>query len=194
MNPLKTLKESTLELKNVYSAAIIAMLLALRVVLGMFANATLPMFGNMIKISPAFLAIVLAGSMFGPVAAGLVGALGDVLSFLLMPAGGAFFPGFTISGLLTGLIYGFALYHRKITIPRVIIAWVVNMLAVETFLAALWLWMLNGYTADYTVYLSARFISVAVKCIPEILLIYLVTKLAEKFIPKNIGYKNRKAK
>ena len=107
------------------------MLLALRVVLGMFANATLPLFGNAIKISPSFLPIVMAGALFGPVPAMLVGALGDVLSYLIAPTAGGFFPGFTVSGALTGLIYGFALYNRKITLPRAAVSWAVNTLVVK---------------------------------------------------------------
>ena len=180
MNPLTKCKQSLFECKNVYSLAAIAMLLALRVVLGIFANTTLPMFGNTIKLSAAFLPIALAGAMFGPVPAAMIGALGDVISYVVAPTGGAFFPGFTLSGLLTGLIYGFALYKNQVTLPRVIIGWAVNMLVVETFLAAYWLWMLYGYSADYTVYLSARFISQAVKCVPEILLIFALGKLTSK--------------
>lgn len=181
MSPLKTFVDSAKELKKIYSLAAIAMLLALRVVLGMFANATLPMFGGTVKISGAFLPIAIAGAMFGPIPAALVGALGDVVSFLIAP-GGAYIPGFTISGALTGLIYGFALYKDRITVPRVIIAWMINMLAVETFLAAFWFYIFfnPGYETPYTVFLSTRFISVAVKCIPEILLIFGVGKLTAK--------------
>lgn len=177
---LTKFKHSLFEFKSVYSLAVIAMLLALRVILGIFANFTLPAFGSMVKLSAAFLPIAIAGSYFGPVPAALVGALGDVISFIVAPTGGAFFPGFTISGLLTGLIYGFALYKNQLKLPRVIIGWAVNMIAVETFLAAYWLWVLNGYTADYTVYLAARFISVGIKCVPEILLIYVVGSFASK--------------
>ena len=180
MNLLSSLRRSVNECKNIYCIAAIAMLLALRVVLGMFANLTLPAFGSMVKLSAAFLPIAVAGIMFGPVPAALVGALGDIISFMLVPTGGAYFPGFTISGLLTGLIYGFALYKNQVTLPRVIIGWTINMLVVETFLAAYWLWVLNGYTADYVVYLSARFISAGIKCVPEILLIFFVGRLAAK--------------
>ena len=108
-NYLKKFPASLRELKNVRALAAIAMLLALRVVLGMFANATLPMFGNTVKLSAAFIPIAVGGAMFGPVPAALIGALGDVISFVIAPTGGGYFPGFTISGLLTGLVYGFAL-------------------------------------------------------------------------------------
>ena len=42
-------------MKSIYALAAIAMLLALRIVLGFFANSTLPFFGNNVKLSAAFL-------------------------------------------------------------------------------------------------------------------------------------------
>ena len=72
MSTVKKLTGSLFELKNVYSLAAIAMLLALRIVLGLFANATLPIFGNTVKLSGAFLPIAVTGVMFGPIPAGLV--------------------------------------------------------------------------------------------------------------------------
>ena len=190
MSYIKKIPNSLKELLNVYSLAAIAMLLALRVVLGFFANATLPLFSNTIKISGAFLPIAVAGSMFGPIPAALVGALGDIISFIIAPTGGGFFPGFTISGFLTGMIFGIVLYKNKISLVRVIIAWAANMLLVETFLNAYWLFILYGGETPYLVYLSARFISVAVKCIPEIILLLAVTKLASKIkIPRTLRKK-----
>ena len=180
MNQIKTLKGSLKEFKSVYSIAAIAMLLALRVVLGSFANTTLPLFGNNVKISPSFIPIALAGAMFGPLPAAIVGALGDILSFILVPTGGSYFPGFTISGFITGFIYGCALYKNQITLPRVIISWFINMFAVETFLAAYWLFMLDGGTIPYSVRLYIRFISEAIKCVPEIFLIFALGKLTSR--------------
>lgn len=179
MSPLKTLKNSAFELKSLYSLTAIAMLLALRVVLGMFANATLPFFGNAVKISGVFLPIAIGGAMFGPIPAMLIGALGDVISYIIAPAAGGFFPGFTLSGALTGLIYGFFLYKNRVTVPRVILAWSVNMLVVETFLAAYWLFLLYSASSGkaYSAWLVSRLISEAVKCVPEILLIFGVGRL-----------------
>lgn len=175
---MKAFLASVSEFKKLYALTAIAMLLALRVVLGIFANTTLPLFGNAVKISASFLPIALTGALFGPFPAAIVGALGDILSYVLMPSGGSFFPGFTVSGLLTGLIYGFALYKKPLTLPRVAIAWVINLLVVDTFLAALWLFLLYG--GEYGVWLSTRFLSGAVRCIPEILLIFGVGKLTQR--------------
>ena len=178
MSPLKTLKHSALELKKLQSLVIIAILLALRVVLGLFANYTLAFFGNQVKIGASFLPIAVTGAMFGPIPALLVGALGDVLSFILAPSG-AYIPGFTISGALTGCIYGFLLYKNQFSLPRVIIAWCVNMITVETFLAAFWfyIFMNPGYATPYLTFLTTRFISVAVRAVPEILIIFGAGKL-----------------
>ncbi len=189
MSQIKKITDSAKELKNVYPLAAVAMLLALRIVLGFFANATLPFFGNSVKISGAFLPIAATGAMFGPIPAALVGALGDIISFIMQPAAGGYFPGFTINGLLTGFIYGCAFYKSKVTMPRTIIAWLVNMVAVETFLSAFWLYILYGAGAGtpYLVYLTTRFVSVGIKCIPEILLTFAICKLTSKIkMPKKL--------
>lgn len=181
MSLTKKFTNSFFELKNAYSLATVAMLLALRIVLGFFANATLPFFGNTVKISGAFLPIAIAGVMFGPVSAAIVGAAGDILSFIIAPTG-MYFPGFTINGLITGLIYGMFFYKSNITIKRVITAWFVNTLCVETFLHAFWLYTLysGGSGKTYYAYLITRLISEAIKLLPEILLIYGVGKLTTK--------------
>ena len=176
MSQLKKIQNSLLEMKSIYALAAIAMLLALRIVLGFFANSTLPFFGNNVKLSAAFLPIAVTGV----IPAAIVGALGDILSFIIAPTG-AYFPGFTINGFITGFIYGMFLYKNNVTPLRVVLAWFTNMLCVETFLAAFWLYTLyGGGSTPYTVYLTARFISVAVKCIPEIILVFALGKLAGK--------------
>ena len=78
MSQLKKIQSSLLEMKSIYALAAIAMLLALRIVLGFFANSTLPFFGNNVKLSAAFLPIAVTGVMFGPIPAAIVGALGDI--------------------------------------------------------------------------------------------------------------------
>lgn len=176
---LNIFKSSFFELKNIKSLAAIAMLLALRIVLGIFANPTLALFGNSVKISFAFLPIAVAGAMFGPVPAALVGALGDVMSFVLAPSPGGYFPGFTISGLLTGLIYGFMLYKSDLSLKRIIAAWLINTAVVETFLAAYWLYVLYLRSSPYYTYLLARLISQAIKAVPEIAIIFGAGRLVK---------------
>ena len=176
MNPLTKCKRSLFECKNVYSLAAIAMLIALCVVLGIFANIT--MFGNAVKITFTFLPIAIAGALFGPIASLFVGMLGDILAIIIMP-NGPFNPGITLCAALTGLIYGFALYKNQVTLPRVILAWTIKAIVSETFLKAFWLYLMYG--GDYFGYwLFWRLIQQAILCVPEILLIFFVGRLAAK--------------
>jgi ECF transporter S component (folate family) len=47
---------------------------------------------------------ILAGIMMGPVAGGIVGAIGDIIGFSINPMGGAYMPHFTLTAALTGII------------------------------------------------------------------------------------------
>ena len=47
--------------------------------------------------------IIFAGVVFGPVVGGIVGAVGDVVSFIVRPTG-AFMPHFVLTSALTGVI------------------------------------------------------------------------------------------
>ena len=82
---------SAKELGKVQGIAIIAMLLALRVVLGMFANIGLA-FNPYVKIGFTFLPMALVAYYFGPVCSMITACLGDVLSYVFAPAGASFTP------------------------------------------------------------------------------------------------------
>ena len=49
--------------------------------------------------------IIFAGVVFGPVVGGLVGAIGDIVSFIVKPTG-PFMPHFVLTSALTGMIPG----------------------------------------------------------------------------------------
>ena len=171
------------ELTNVYSLVAIAMLLAIRIIVGIFANSTMALFGNMIKISINFLPIAVAAAMFGPIAAALVGGLGDILSFFINPAsGGAYFPGFTLNGILTGIILGIFLYKNNVSLKNVLISWTINAVLIEIFLSGYWLYFIYGTGSGDTfwVYLVTRAVSEAIKFVPSVLLILAVGKAVGK--------------
>ena len=97
--------------------------------------------------------------------------------YMLYYENNGMFRWFSVIGAGTGMF----LYKNNVTPLRVVLAWFTNMLCVETFLIAFWLYTLyGGGSTPYTVYLTARFISVAVKCIPEIILVFALGKLAGK--------------
>ncbi|MBE6733729.1 MAG: folate family ECF transporter S component [Ruminococcaceae bacterium] len=133
-------RSSAQELSNVKGISLCAMLLALRVVVGYFANFSLAITPNA-KVGFAFLPIAITGMLFGPVGAMIVGGLGDVLSFLLVPMGGYFF-GWTLNGILVGLLYGLFLYKADSKILlRLIICEIIINFGVEVPLGSLWLYI-----------------------------------------------------
>lgn len=56
--------------------------------------------------------IIFAGIVFGPVAGGIVGAVGDVIGHFMSPMG-PYMPHFTLSAALTGVIPGLVLIRCK---------------------------------------------------------------------------------
>ncbi len=171
------------ELKSVYALTAVAMLLAIRIIVGIFANATMPMFGNLLKLSLNFLPIAVTAALFGPVSAALVGGLGDILSFFINPAsGGSYFPGFTLNGILTGIIFGLFLYKNNINLKSVLISQAINAVFVEVLLSGYWLYFIYGAGKgdSFMFYLWTRIISEGIKFVPTALLIFVVCKALGK--------------
>ena len=74
-----------------------------------------------LKISLAHLALAPTAMFFGPVVAGMQGALSDILGFLIKPTG-PYFPGFTLSALLGGVIYGMVFYRTQCRLWQIVLA------------------------------------------------------------------------
>ena len=113
-----------------------ALLIALEIVLSRFLSIS----AWNTKIGFAFVPVVLAALLLGPLWAGIVAALADFLGAMLFPVG-AFFPGFT--AFLMGLCYGLFL-HRKQSLPRILGAVAVHQLALSLLLNTLWISVLYG--------------------------------------------------
>ena len=96
-----------------------------------------------LKISLAHLALAPTAVFFGPVVAGMQGALSDILGFMLKPSG-PYFPGFTLSAMLLGVFYGVALYKTERKLWQIIAVRVAVMLIINIGLNTLFLTMLYG--------------------------------------------------
>ena len=169
----KMFKDSFGELKNLKTLAMASMLLAIAVVLGFY---TLQL-TEFIKIGFAYIANELAGMMFGPVVGSLIGALADVLKYLVNPTG-PFFPGFTISGFLGGLIYGIVLYKKPLSIKRVIVANTLVTVFVNLLLNTYWLTLLYGNA--FMALFPARIVKQLVMLPIEVILFYAVARVLVK--------------
>ena len=117
------------------TVAVAAMLLALNMAIKSF---TIPV-GSFMKIGFSFLTNAMCGMLYGPVVAGLMGGVGDIIGYLMNPMGQAWFPGFTLNAVLGGVIYGVFFYRKKVTFRRALAAKVVVSVVVNILLGTLWL-------------------------------------------------------
>lgn len=58
--------------------------------------------------------LIMAGMMFGPLVGGITGVVADIVGYMINPMGGTFFPGFTLTAALYGVISGILFKNIKI--------------------------------------------------------------------------------
>lgn len=163
------------------------LLIALEVVLNRFASINL---WNL-KIGFAFLPIMLAGMLMGPVKSGLVAVISDLVGAILFPSA-AFFPGFTLSALIRGVAYG-ALLYKKQGIINIAIASAFNQFVIGLFITSLWISIMYG--SPYWPIVVSRIVQVVPLFAVELVLGSILSKvLVERLKPimeegSNIGKK-----
>ncbi|MBK5253975.1 MAG: folate family ECF transporter S component [Peptostreptococcaceae bacterium] len=146
----------------------ISLLIALTIILTRFLAVTFPM----VRIGFGFLPIAIAAILYGPIWAGVTYAIADVIGMMVFPTGGAYFPGFTLSVFLVGIIYGFVLYGHTVTFKRAVLASTLAAVLVHLLLTTYWLSLLLG--DSYIALLPIRIIKCAVMIPIEGFLIPLV--------------------
>lgn len=158
-----------------------AILIAIEIVLNRFLSInTLGL-----KIGFSFVPIVIAAILFGPIRAGVIYGISDIVGAILFPIG-PYFPGFTVSAVLMGMVYGFFLYKKekigffKNILPPVIINYVLLGLLVNTLWVSI-LYSSKGYWAWFVYRLPeyAVLIPVSAVLIPAVL---KLTKTLEKIV------------
>ena len=127
------------------------MLSAIAIVLGFFK---IPL-TQIIELRFQSLPIAAAGYLFGPACGGIVGFIADVGGYLIRPTG-PFFPGFTLTSILSGVIFGLILHGKKPTLQRILAAQIVHTLLCGLLLNSLWLSLLYG--RGFIAAMSARFV------------------------------------
>lgn len=113
---------------------------ALAIVLSMVASISI---GPYVKIGFSGIPNRIVEFLFGPVVGCIFGGALDLLKFMIKPDGPFFF-GFTFNVMLAGLIYGCLLYHKPLSIKRIVIAEFLVKLIVNCGLNTLWISMLYG--------------------------------------------------
>lgn len=133
-----------------------------------------------LRIGFGFLPVAIAGIAYGPFWGGVCGAVGDIIGMLLFPSG-AFFPGFTLTALLTGVIFGLVL-HKKASIIRILIAAAIVCIGCNLLLDTLWLDMLYG--SGFIAILPGRIIKCLINIPIYTVLIDVIWNRALSHIPQ----------
>lgn len=135
--------QSLRELKQTRCLAFCALLVAI--------NLTLDILGLTIKLPPdlrisfGFLCNATIGMLYGPSVGVLAGVCTDVLGYFVGNfTMGGYFPGFTITAMVGGLLWGLWLYPNRNTIGRVIGARASVTLLCNIGLNTLWLTLTGG--------------------------------------------------
>ena len=165
--------DSIQELKDLKTFTAAAMLLAITVVLGFYRL----QITEFVRIGFDSVAKELTGMVFGPVVGCLVGGLSDLISYVIKPIGG-FFPGFTISAMAGGLIYGIVLYKKPLSLMRVIAANSIVTVAVNLLLNTYWLTLLYGDAL--VALLPARAVKQLVMLPIDVILFYVTARVLSK--------------
>lgn len=140
MTKLATLfTDSYKEFRQVKTITIAAMFGAVSAVLGYFTIEV----GSFIKIGFSTIANQFVYYLFGPVVGCAFGGALDLVKYLIKPTG-EFFPGFTLTAMMGGLLYGFFLYKKPLTFRRILLAELIVCLVCNVGMSTLWLSMLHG--------------------------------------------------
>ena len=158
---------------------IMASLIALTIILSRFLSFSV---WNM-KIGLDFIPIAVAALIFGPLEAGIVAALSDFLGAILFPIG-PYFPGFTCTAFLVGIIYGVFLHsdRRWFSILCAVLA---HQIACSQFLNTLWISIL--YSSPYWPIFVTRLLQTVIMSSVEFIGINLLVKVMNRFGKKALA-------
>ncbi len=161
---------------------VMGFMIALSVVLSKLISINI----SFLRIGFGFLPIAILAILYGPVWAGVSYAIADVIGGFLFPTG-PFFPGFTLSALLTGVIFGLVLYRKEITLLRALAASALVALLVNLLLNTYWLTFILG--KGFNVLLASR----AVKELASIPVMALLIIAMDKTVIKAVQTRSRTA-
>lgn len=161
------------QLKNVRMLTLAGIITAASIVLESFP---IYLLGTSLKIYFSFLVISLGCYVYGPAVGILVGFANDTLGFLISSFGEPYFPGYLITAMLSGLIYGTLLYRQRITVLRLVVVRLVINYGSNVLLGSVWKAMLYG--KGYYYYFTTGLVKNTIMLPIEVLLMMLMFQLA----------------
>ena len=182
------------QLKNVRMLTLAGIITAASIVLESFP---IYLLGTSLKIYFSFLVISLGCYVYGPAVGILVGFANDTLGFLISSFGEPYFPGYLITAMLSGLIYGTLLYRQRITLLRLVVVRLVINYGSNVLLGSVWKAMLYG--KGYYYYFTTGLVKNTIMLPIEVLLMVLMFQLAlpalarSGLLPKEVAVQKRLA-
>ena len=131
--------------------------------------------GGSVRLSFGDVPILLSGILLGPVIGGLTGAIADLAGMLMFGGGGSpYFPGFTLSAILTGMIPGLVFYKTKsgYSLWKIALTIIITSLLVSLGLNTLWLTIL--LKKGFWLLLPARVTTRLIMAPIEVAVLYLI--------------------
>ena len=116
-----------------------ALLTAIKILLTRFFSIQLPT----MRFSLSFVPTMMIGMLFNPWISGAIAAATDIIGFAIAPRGEYFF-GYTLTAFLSGFVYSVFLYKKEVTLKRVVMATVINVVFLNLGLNTLWASMTTG--------------------------------------------------
>ena len=164
------------EFRNVRVLAFSGLVCAMAVVLQ-----SIPIFllGPSLKIYFSFLVVSLGCMCYGPLVGMMAGAVIDSVGFLISSFGEPYFPGYLLTAILSGLLYGMMLYRCKPTLWRIILLRLIINYGSNVLLGSVWKAMLYG--KGYFYYLTSGLVKNTVMLPIEVFLTWVVLGAAVRY-------------
>ena len=153
---------------NIKTLTTLGVLIALEIILSRF----LSIHTWNIKIGFSFVPVVISACLFSPIVTGLMGGISDVIGAMLFPVG-AYFPGFTLTAFLTGVVYSMVLKKSQ-SIKNIIVAVLIVQILGSLLLNTLWISILYG--SPFGALLVTRIYQTVIMSVVQIVVITIVSK------------------
>ena len=159
----------------------LALLIAISVLLSVYGTLRI---GAGIKISFKFIAIFVTAVIFGPIWGGAVGAISDVVAFIVNPVGGMFLPQVTMVEFLYGFTYGLFFHNMNSwqgfkTMVKIMLCVILQIVVLNLGLTSYFL--IPVMNMEYTNLVTMRSVSALVNMAIQLLCLGFISKYISSF-------------
>lgn len=155
-----------------------ALLIVLQVLLTQFVAITTPT----LRLAFTFLAYIWAGYFYGWKIGGMLALISDLIGMIVYPKG-PFLIGFTLSAVMSGMIYGI-LHNKNTNITKwVLLATLLDNLIVHLLMNTLWLvvYMGNSMAAIFPLRLTKTLISIPIMYFASLAMMKFMTANKKRY-------------